>query len=108
MITWASSRFSGWDRGAAGDDTHGHVDDITRFVGPTTIVTAVEPNAADDNHAPLAENLARLKASRTLMASSGRLSNCRCRAGCLSRAAAAGQLCQLLYRQWTGAGADVS
>jgi agmatine deiminase len=53
------------DRGVAGDDTHGHVDDITRFVGPTTIVTAVEPNSADDNHQPLAENLARLKASRT-------------------------------------------
>jgi agmatine deiminase len=54
------------DRGIAGDDTHGHVDDITRFVGPTTIVTAVEPNAGDPNHAPLAENLARLKAARTL------------------------------------------
>jgi agmatine deiminase len=53
------------DRGVAGDDTHGHVDDITRFVGPSTIVTAVESNTADDNHAPLAENLARLKASRT-------------------------------------------
>jgi len=53
------------DRGVAGDDTHGHVDDITRFVGPTTIVTAVEPNTADDNHLPLKENLARLKASRT-------------------------------------------
>jgi agmatine deiminase len=53
------------DRGVAGDDTHGHVDDITRFVGSSTIVTAVEPNTADDNHAPLAENLARLKASRT-------------------------------------------
>ncbi len=54
------------DRGTAGDDTHGHVDDITRFVGPSTIVTAVEPNTADSNHEPLAENLARLKASRTL------------------------------------------
>jgi len=53
------------DRGVAGDDTHGHVDDITRFVGQTTIVTAVEANSADDNHAPLAENLARLKAART-------------------------------------------
>ena len=53
------------DRGVAGDDTHGHVDDITRFVGPSTIVSAVESNMADDNHAPLAENLARLKASRT-------------------------------------------
>ena len=53
-------------RGVAGDDTHGHVDDISRFVGPTTIVTAVEPDASDPNHAPLAENLARLKAARTL------------------------------------------
>jgi agmatine deiminase len=54
------------DRGTAGDDTHGHVDDITRFIAPETIVTAVEPDMADSNHEPLAENLARLKASRTL------------------------------------------
>jgi agmatine deiminase len=54
------------DRGVAGDDTHGHVDDITRFVGPSTIVTAIEPNTSDYNHEPLAENLARLKAARTL------------------------------------------
>jgi agmatine deiminase len=53
-------------RGIAGDDTHGHVDDITRFVGPTTIVTAVEPNENDPNHEPLVENLARLKAARTI------------------------------------------
>jgi agmatine deiminase len=53
-------------RGVTGDDTHGHVDDITRFVGPSAIVTAVEPNSDDPNHAPLAENLARLKAARTL------------------------------------------
>ena len=52
-------------RGIAGDDTHGHIDDIARFVGPTTIVAAVEPDASDPNHAPLAENLARLKAART-------------------------------------------
>jgi agmatine deiminase len=53
------------NRGVAGDDTHGHVDDISRFVGPTTIVTAVEPDTSDANHAPLAENLERLKAART-------------------------------------------
>jgi agmatine deiminase len=53
------------NRGIAGDDTHGHVDDITRFVAPETIVTAIEPNTSDPNHAPLAENLARLKAART-------------------------------------------
>jgi agmatine deiminase len=52
-------------QGVAGDDTHGHVDDISRFVGPTTIVTAVEPDTRDPNHAPLAENLARLKAACT-------------------------------------------
>jgi agmatine deiminase len=54
------------NRGIAGDDTHGHVDDISRFAGPDTILTAVEPNTADSNHEPLAENLARLKAARTL------------------------------------------
>ncbi len=54
------------NRGVAGDDTHGHIDDITRFVGADTIVTAVEPDTADPNHEPLAENLARLKAARTL------------------------------------------
>ncbi len=53
------------NRGIAGDDTHGHVDDIARFVSNDTIVAAVEPDASDPNHAPLAENLARLKAART-------------------------------------------
>jgi agmatine deiminase len=53
-------------RGCAGDDTHGHVDDITRFVGPSTIVTACESNTRDENHLPLAENYARLQAARNL------------------------------------------
>ena len=53
-------------RGIAGDDTHGHVDDISRFVAPETLVTAVEPETRDANQAPLAENLQRLKAARTL------------------------------------------
>jgi agmatine deiminase len=52
------------NRGIAGDDTHGHVDDIVRFVGPNTIVTVVEPNTEDENHLPLGENLERLKAAR--------------------------------------------
>jgi agmatine deiminase len=52
-------------RGIAGDDTHGHVDDITRFVGPETILTSVEPDTTDPNHEPLAENLTRLNAART-------------------------------------------
>lgn len=53
------------NRGIAGDDTHGHVDDITRFAAEDTVITAVEPNTRDANHEPLAENLARLKAART-------------------------------------------
>jgi agmatine deiminase len=52
-------------RGVAGDDTHGHIDDISRFVGPATIITAIEPDTSDPNHEPLAENLQRLKAART-------------------------------------------
>jgi agmatine deiminase len=48
-------------RGCAGDDTHGHVDDIARFVAEDTILTCVEPNTADENHLPLAENLDRLR-----------------------------------------------
>src|SRR5215210_1566969 len=51
-------------RGIRGDDTHGHVDDISRFVAPRTVVTAVEPDPGDANHAPLAENLERLRAFR--------------------------------------------
>ena len=50
--------------GIAGDDTDGHVDDITRFVAPDTIVTVAEDDPADENHRPLAENLARLRAAR--------------------------------------------
>jgi agmatine deiminase len=48
-------------RGIAGDDTHGHVDDIARFVAPGTVVAAVEEDPADANHAPLQENLQRLR-----------------------------------------------
>ncbi len=52
------------NRGCAGDDTHGHIDDIARFVAEDTIVATVEPNTADENHLPLAENLDRLHAFR--------------------------------------------
>jgi agmatine deiminase len=48
-------------RGIEGDDTHGHVDDITRFVGPGTVVTVVEPRTTEANHEPLADNLHRLQ-----------------------------------------------
>jgi agmatine deiminase len=48
------------DRGIAGDDTHGHIDDLARFVGPSTVVTVVEDNPNDENFEPLRENLERL------------------------------------------------
>jgi agmatine deiminase len=50
-------------QGIEGDDTHGHVDDITRFVAPNTIITMVEQNPRDKNHTPLRENLRRLKSA---------------------------------------------
>lgn len=49
--------------GIEGDDTDGHVDDITRFVAPRTIVTAIEKNREDKNHLYLDENLEILKRS---------------------------------------------
>ncbi|HXX00426.1 MAG TPA: agmatine deiminase family protein [Candidatus Acidoferrales bacterium] len=51
-------------RGIVGDDTHGHVDDLSRFVAKDTVVTMVEPNTKDPNHAPLLANLRRLQAAR--------------------------------------------
>lgn len=48
--------------GIEGDDTDGHVDDLTRFVGPTTVVTAVEPDPSDPNHRVLDDNLRALRA----------------------------------------------
>jgi agmatine deiminase len=47
--------------GIAGDDTHGHVDDLTRFVNPSTVATIVENDSNDANYAPLQENLALLR-----------------------------------------------
>ncbi len=51
-------------RGIFGDDTHGHVDDLTRFVSKNTVVTMVERDSKDVNHAPLLANLHRLQAAR--------------------------------------------
>jgi agmatine deiminase len=48
-------------RGVAGDDTHGHIDDMARFVGPHTVVAAVEENENDANYRPLQDNLERLR-----------------------------------------------
>ncbi len=50
-------------RGIAGDDTHGHVDDLARFTDASTVVTSVEPDPSDENHGPLLDNLARLRSA---------------------------------------------
>jgi agmatine deiminase len=47
--------------GCVGDDTHGHVDDIARFVDEQTVVLAVEADPADDNHERSMDNLRRLE-----------------------------------------------
>ncbi len=50
-------------KGCVGDDTHGHIDDIARFVAPGKVVLAYEANPKDENHASSADNLNRLKAT---------------------------------------------
>lgn len=52
--------------GIVGDDTDGHIDDITRFVNETTVVTVIEENKNDENYAPLLDNLNLLKEMRLL------------------------------------------
>ena len=48
------------NRGIVGDDTHGHIDDLARFVGVRTVVAVEETNPNDPNYEPLQENLERL------------------------------------------------
>jgi len=47
--------------GIVGDDTDGHIDDIARFVDPTTVVCVLEEDPADENYAPLRDNFDRLR-----------------------------------------------
>jgi agmatine deiminase len=51
-------------RGIAGDDTHGHVDDVCRFAGPRTVLLCREDDPKDVNYEPLAENRERLQGMR--------------------------------------------
>ena len=61
---WLGATRTIWlGEGCVGDDTHGHVDDIARFVSPDTVVLAVEQDPADDNHARSVDNLRRLEAA---------------------------------------------
>ncbi len=50
-------------RGIAGDDTHGHIDDISRFVAPNVVVSAYESDPSDGNYEPLRENFLQLRKS---------------------------------------------
>ena len=59
---WLGIRQTIWlGESCVGDDTHGHVDDVARFVAPDTIVLAVEHDAADANHERSIDNLRRLE-----------------------------------------------
>ncbi|MCZ2472377.1 agmatine deiminase family protein [Aquirufa ecclesiirivi] len=59
QVLWVSD-------GIVGDDTDGHIDDTVRFVNENTVITMVEPNLEDENHAVLAQNLSELKEMRLL------------------------------------------
>jgi agmatine deiminase len=54
------------ENGIVGDDTHGHVDDLARFVTADTVVTVVEEDKSEDNYAALQENLEILRARKDL------------------------------------------
>ena len=64
---WLGIHHTIWlGEGCVGDDTHGHIDDIARFVAADTIVLAVEEDPADENHVRSIDNLRRLElASRS-------------------------------------------
>jgi agmatine deiminase len=49
--------------GIAGDDTHGHVDDVARFVAPDTVALSSEDDRSDPNYEPLRENAGILRAA---------------------------------------------
>jgi agmatine deiminase len=59
---WLGIRRTIWlGEGCVGDDTHGHIDDVARFVSEDTVVVAVEDDPGDENHARSADNLRRLR-----------------------------------------------
>lgn len=61
---WLGVRRTIWlGEGCVGDDTHGHIDDVARFVNVGTVVVAVEEDPKDENHARSMDNLRRLEAA---------------------------------------------
>ena len=94
--------------GPVGDDTHGHIDDICRFVNPKTVVLIKETNRKDINYRPLAENWERIQDLRLedgSQAEGGAAADAR--AGVFRRLSAAGELRQFLHLQRGGDCADV-
>ncbi len=62
LVDYGVGRHVIWlGEGIVGDDTDGHIDELARFVGPRTVVTAVEEDPADENYQALADNLRRLQ-----------------------------------------------
>jgi agmatine deiminase len=58
---WGIKKVLWLGNGIAGDDTHGHVDDLTRFTDANTVVTIVEDDPKDANYGALQDNLKRLQ-----------------------------------------------
>lgn len=59
---WLGARKTIWlGASCVGDDTHGHIDDVARFVSPDTVVLAIEPDPSDENHSLSMDNLRRLE-----------------------------------------------
>ncbi len=58
------TRFLWLGEGIIGDDTDGHIDDLTRFIDPHTVLTVIEPDPTDENHHLLQDNLDRLQTMR--------------------------------------------
>jgi len=62
FATWLGIDRTIWlGEGCVGDDTHGHIDDIARFVARDTVILAVEPDPTDENHVRSMDNLHRLE-----------------------------------------------
>ena len=87
-------------RGIAGDDTHGHVDDIARFVGPETIVPRLSRTQATPimRRWPKISSFSRLRARSPATIQRRRAADAA--PGGFPRPAPAGKLCEFLHRQW--------
>jgi agmatine deiminase len=65
LLRYCGARHVIWlGEGIVGDDTDGHIDELARFVSPRMVVAAVEDDPADENYAPLQDNLKRLKSAK--------------------------------------------